>query len=177
MRLLCVGDSNTYGYDPRSYLGERYPAQVRWADRVAQSTGFEVLNDGMNGRSIPNRTCLLSDADMLIVMLGSNDLLNGASARETAGRMEAFLMPLCRQFSQILLIAPPPMRYGDWVREERLLRESAQLAAQYRTLADALGIRFADAGRWGVELTFDGVHFSEAGHRAFAAGLIAELAE
>ena len=29
-RILCFGDSNTYGYDPRSYLGGRYPASVRW---------------------------------------------------------------------------------------------------------------------------------------------------
>ena len=29
-RLLCYGDSNTYGYDPRSYLGGRYPQSVRW---------------------------------------------------------------------------------------------------------------------------------------------------
>ena len=30
---------------------------------------------------------------------------------------------------------------------------------------------FADAGQWGVDLLFDGVHFSEAGHWAFAEGL------
>ena len=29
-RLLCYGDSNTYGYDPRSYLGGRYPDSIRW---------------------------------------------------------------------------------------------------------------------------------------------------
>ena len=29
MKILCIGDSNTYGYDPRSYLGDRYPAEVR----------------------------------------------------------------------------------------------------------------------------------------------------
>ena len=26
-RILCFGDSNTYGYDPRSYFGSQYPAQ------------------------------------------------------------------------------------------------------------------------------------------------------
>ena len=29
-RLLCYGDSNTYGYDSQSFLGERYPESVRW---------------------------------------------------------------------------------------------------------------------------------------------------
>ena len=29
MKIICFGDSNTWGYDPRSYLGERYPKDVR----------------------------------------------------------------------------------------------------------------------------------------------------
>ena len=28
-KILCYGDSNTYGYDPRAYLGGRYPKAVR----------------------------------------------------------------------------------------------------------------------------------------------------
>ena len=26
MKVICFGDSNTYGYDPRGYLGGRYEA-------------------------------------------------------------------------------------------------------------------------------------------------------
>ena len=36
MRLLCFGDSNTYGYDPRSYLGGRYGETVRWPCLLAE---------------------------------------------------------------------------------------------------------------------------------------------
>lgn len=53
-----------------------------------------------------------------------------------------------------------------------LIRESHRLANCYETLAKRLGIFFADAGKWDVELTFDGVHFSEAGQRAFTVGLL-----
>ena len=42
-------------------------------------------------------------------------------------------------------------------------------------LAERLGIRFADAGNWNIPLAYDGVHFTEQGHRAFAAGLLEEL--
>ena len=172
MRLLCFGDSNTYGYDPHSYFGDRYPADVRWADLLAQETGWEVQNAGMNGRMIPTApTVRLPDADVLVVMLGSNDLLNGYSAQETAARMERFLSQAGSCCPHILLVAPPPMKYGDWAADERLLAESARLAAHYRALARQLGIWFADAGDWNVELTFDGVHFSQAGHRTFASGL------
>ncbi len=184
MKILCFGDSNTYGYDPRSLLDARYPADVRWTDTLARDTGWTVLNAGQNGREIPCRptetsriTELLSREapDILVVMLGSNDLLCHPTfdAEQTAARMESFLRTLPPV--RTLLVSPPPMQRGAWVCEERLLAESARLAAQYAALARKLDISFADAGQWNVELTFDGVHFSEAGHRAFAAGLFRTL--
>ena len=178
MRLLCFGDSNTYGYDPRSYFGSRYPAHVRWTDRLARETGWDVINEGMNGRGIPAGGFVsLPHADILLVMLGSNDLLNGCSAGETARRMEEFLSRFRSAYHHILLVAPPPMQYGDWVTEARLLTDSAELADRYRNLAQKLCIHFADAGDWGVELTFDGVHFSETGHQAFAAAVRSTLSQ
>lgn len=175
MRLLCFGDSNTWGYDPRSYFGGRYPADIRWTDRLAADTGWTVLNSGMNGRSIPTRASKLPEADALVVMLGSNDLLMGCSIPEAGRRMGAFLEPLLNSFDFILLVAPPPMQRGAWVSEDVLVERSRQLAGCCRDLAGKLGIGFADAGEWGVELTFDGVHFSEAGHRAFAEGIKSAL--
>jgi lysophospholipase L1-like esterase len=60
------------------------------------------------------------------------------------------------------------MRPGAWVNEARLLEESHKLGPEYRKVAEAFGIGFADAGQWEIALTFDGVHFSEEGHRKFA---------
>lgn len=169
MRLVCFGDSNTYGYDPRSPLGERYSQP--WTRLLRQP----VVELGQNGREIPAVPGILSSVlhpdDLLVVMLGSNDLLCRPqfTAADTAARMERFLrsLPPC----SVLLIAPPPMCRGTWVTEERLLRESAALSSAYRQLAGRLGICFADAGAWDVELSFDGVHFTQSGHRTFAAKL------
>ena len=36
MRMLCYGDSNTYGYDPRGFVGDRYQKESRWVDILAQ---------------------------------------------------------------------------------------------------------------------------------------------
>lgn len=179
MRLVCFGDSNTYGYDPRSFFGGRYPAECRWTDLLAERTGLEVVNLGQNGREIPASTGslagLLRRDDLLVVMLGSNDLLchSGFTTGNVAVRMEGFLktLPPCR----VLLVAPPPMAPGEWVTEKRLLSESAALAGEYESLALRLGIDFADAGQWGVELAFDGIHFTEDGHRAFAKGILEVL--
>ena len=178
--VVCFGDSNTYGYDPRSLPGDRYPKSVRWTGILDSSGSWSVTCCGQNGREIPTlpahweplcRLLEQTQPDVLMVMLGSNDLLCHPrfTAGDVAARMEDFLktLPPCH----VLLVAPPPMAPGEWVREERLLSESAALAGEYESLALRLGIGFADAGQWGVELAFDGVHFSENGHRAFAKGI------
>lgn len=182
-RILCFGDSNTYGYDPRSYLGGRYPASVRWTS-LLEEAGWETVNEGANGRCIPRpeeaaalgRT--FRRAEVLSVMLGSNDLLQRSEAEDCAEQMGRFLSALLEEAPpacRILLVAPPPMRPGTWVNDAETLEESRRLAGCYEALARRLGVYFADAGTWGVELAFDGVHFSGPGHRAFARGMLRTL--
>jgi len=178
IKILCFGDSNTYGYDPRSFFGGRYDAAHRWVDLLAETSGWEVVNAGANGREIPRGSgeverfvqsmSVATLPDLLLVMLGGNDLLQGADALVAAARMEGFLKEIPLAKEQIVLIAPPPMQPGAWVTEERLLTDSVQLASAYAAVAGKLGIRFLDAGSWDIELTFDGVHFTETGHEVFA---------
>ncbi|MGM9604926.1 MAG: GDSL-type esterase/lipase family protein [Faecousia sp.] len=181
MRILCFGDSNTYGFDPRSYLGDRYSAEDRWADILAKQTGWEILNAGANGREIPRNPYALrllsghASVDIFLVMLGTNDLLQGASALEAATQMEAFLNQLLTSCKTILLVAPPPMKRGAWVSTDELVKESSRLAEEYRLLAQKLHIPFADTRGWKIELAFDGVHFTESGHRTFAANIASEI--
>ena len=172
-RIWCFGDSNTYGYDPCGFFGGRYSSP--WPELLAETTGFEVINDGRNGRMIPQRThewdqfrrdAERYQADVLIVMLGTNDLLNGASAAETTARMEAFLAHCIAP--RILLIGPPPMKRGAWVPDDQLVEESKVLSRQFGSLAGRLGVWFADAGEWDIDLAYNGVHFSEEGHARFA---------
>ncbi len=153
-----------------------------WPALLTEKTGFQVINDGKNGRMIPEREYEILQfrrdaeryiADALIVMLGTNDLLEGATAGAAAARMEVFLnrcnMPM------ILLIGPPPMVRGAWVPDDGLVEESKELSRQYEGLAKRRGIWFADAGEWDIALAYDGVHFTEEGHMRFAAGLVSCL--
>ncbi len=176
MKVICFGDSNTYGYDPRSYFGGRYPSEYRWVDLLAANSGWTVRNNGMNGREIPCReTVFPMSTDLLIIMLGTNDLLQGRTSECVAHRMETFLNNLSIQRERILLIAPPPMQFGEWVANQGLIDTSVKLSKCYRMLTRRLGIRFLDAGDWNIPMAFDGVHFTEEGHKAFASALLGEL--
>ena len=191
--ILCYGDSNTYGYNPVN--GLRYPLNVRWTGRLQEMLGTEyrVIEEGCNGRTTVFddpiegwkngldylKPCLNSHKPIAIVilMLGSNDLLEGRSAEETAGRMEKFLRAILETGIPILLIAPPIMKPGAWVQGEAQIQESIKLGRLYRDVANELGTDFADAAEWDVEVAFDGVHFTEKGHKAFAQGLMKHLEE
>ena len=176
MNVICFGDSNTYGYDPRGYFGGRYDADCRWGDILAAETGWDISNMGQNGREIPVAAPAFSvDTDLLIVMLGTNDLLQGRSPEQAAERLESFFSGISLNSNKILLIAPPPMAMGEWVPSPRLIEDSRTFARLCQALAERLSIRFADAGEWDISLAYDGVHFTEQGHKAFAAGLLEEL--
>ena len=176
MKVICFGDSNTYGYDPRGYFGGHYGADSRWVDILAMKTGWTVHNIGQNGREIPSAVPAFPDnTDLLIVMLGTNDLLQGRSPEQAAERLERFLSGISLDRGKLLLIAPPPMALGEWVPSPRGIEDSRIFARLCQTLAERMGIRFADAGKWDIPLAYDGVHFTEQGHKAFAAGLLEEL--
>ena len=178
MQILCFGDSNTYGYDPRDFFGGRYDAEDRWVDILANKTGHDWIQSGANGRQIPRDPYALREqapVDIFLVMLGTNDLLQGATAKEAAARMEAFLTILRPQCNELLLVAPPPMKRGAWVPADALVVESIRLGEEYGLLARKLDIPFVDTRDWKIDLAFDGVHFTEAGHHAFAENLLKEL--
>lgn len=89
-RILCYGDSNTWGFIPGEKC--RYPASVRWTGVVQQQLGndFTIIENGLNGRTTvfddPFYPCrngltgldyaLISSAplDLVVLSLGTNDL-------------------------------------------------------------------------------------------------------
>lgn len=130
-RILCFGDSNTYGFIPVEC--GRYEENVRWPGRLKKLLGDEylVIEEGCNGR-----TCVLDDpredgknglkavepcleahkpVDLVVLMLGSNDLKGyfKASAENIANGAE-ILVKTIKEYTEknqekpakILLMAP-----------------------------------------------------------------------
>ena len=185
LRLVCFGDSNTYGFDPRSFLGGRFGPEVRWTGRLAaMCPDWTVLERGMNGREIPHTAGQMADLDallteaapvgLLFVMLGTNDLLDGpaGAAAELLSavvrRMDRLLLHLTERGVPTLLTAPPALGPAAAVPSTDAVEASHRLGDAYRALAERYGVCFADAAGWGLPLLFDGIHLSEAAHARFA---------
>lgn len=135
--ILCYGDSNTYGYDPRD--GLRYGEEVRWPGvlRRLLGDGYRIIEEGCNGRTCAHTpaeeewkdgrpylpACLNSHKpiDAVVLMLGSNDLKRQFAAEpetlaEGIGRMlqtiAEFLEIKQGSVPYVLVVSPPLIGEG-----------------------------------------------------------------
>lgn len=176
MKIICIGDSNTLGYDPRSFLGEQYPKSCIWTSLLAAKLGAVVVNEGEIGRKVSDIAYVkIEECDCLILMLGTNDILEGRSADRIRQELEEGLRNLPIRAKTILLIAPPSLKLGAWISDFSQVTQSQKLAQEYSELAKHMRFFFVNAVSWDIPLCYDGVHFTEAGHLRFASYLSEKL--
>ena len=198
-KILCFGDSNTYGYIPGGG-GGRYDSDTRWTGILSDKLfpfGYKVIEGGRNGRTTvfeDERSAdrngsnvlgaMLRENDplyMVIIMLGTNDCKRkfSADADMITGGMEV-LISMIRAFSpdiRILLVAPaeinPVVICQDPLEgfDEESVEKSRQLKEKYRELARKTDCELFCAGDIVKADLADGVHLSAESHRTLAEGL------
>lgn len=119
-RILCFGDSNTWGYNPESQFPgrnapSRFPEDVRWTGQLAKLLGDEyiVIEEGLDSRTtcfrdpgyygrsgvdiLPVVLETHSPLDLIIIMLGTNDVktMYAASPHVISAGMER-LIRICK---------------------------------------------------------------------------------
>jgi len=181
-KIYAFGDSNTYGFDPRLGGMGRYPKDIRWTGVLDLMPEYEVNNQGYNGLSIPGSDSAIASIgrsikewspDLILIMIGSNDLLNmsPASCEKVGIRMRQFLTALCDYIPEyvqnMVLVAPPKMSLGDWTDPDTV-KESHKFGTVYESIAGEKQLRFLNACEWELPLCYDGVHLTEEAHLHFA---------
>lgn len=178
MKVLCFGDSNTYGFDPREIFADRY--EKSWCDLLSEKTGWEIINGGSNGRTLPGAVRWIDSylkkfegVTRVLILMGTNDILQGRPTERIVKDMDAVLDHLKSTWPEVeaVLLSPPPIT----LREENLDAQLAKVTAAYSRLAEKRRIFFLDTRSWGLPMAFDGVHLAETGHRVFAENLLEEL--
>ena len=181
--IYCLGDSNTYGYDPRSFFGEAYDAP--WPEQLGKLLSCGITNDGVCGRTIRDvlssydllkRNLQSKRPELLILMLGSNDILmeEDLLPAQLAERMESLLSRLEEDFESlpIYLLSPPDIRIpGDFRQRVR------DTALCLMALAAQRKIDFLDLSACTLPLSYDGVHLTEEGHGVLARILSIEISK
>ena len=192
-RILCFGDSNTWGYVPNMTTLTRYDEGVRWTSILQEKlgAGVRVLEFGLCGceSGFKNRNkCFNANAqelypsilfanlpvDVVIIMLGTNDLKkqNDWHAGDTARNLQA-LLATTRTLSpatKIVLATPVILRNGietDAEFSRDAIAQSVTCAQEVADLALAKSIPLFDTNQYVHELGADGCHFTPAAHKAF----------
>lgn len=192
-RILCFGDSNTYGYSPVD--GQRYGDDINWPGVLGSLLGdsFEVINEGKNGRTIafddPYKdgcngmndieTCLEDHEplDLVIIMLGTNDLkvyfdatpeIVAKNMRELCDRVQA------KTDARVILVSPALL--GDQIEFSPLHLEfgrtqvdySFELAPCFEKIAKEIGAEFIDLAMVAMSSDVDCLHLMPEEHAKVA---------
>lgn len=164
IRILCYGDSNTWGYISGSnHL--RYDNDKRWTKLLANSLGtkFEVIEEGLNSRTLissdprPGKEgksgyeylipCLDTHdpIDLVVLMLGTNELKNAYNkTAEEIGKLieEYFVKTILSRKSQFkdsypkLLIVTPPLvnEHTEYCKEKDKYLGATQKSKDLNTI-------------------------------------------
>lgn len=201
-RILCYGDSNTWGYTPGS--GERFAHDVRWTGVLSGELGpgYRVIEEGLSGRTtvwddpieghkngltyLP--PCLESHRplDLVVLMLGTNDLKRRFSLSAFDIAQGAAVLARAVLGSdvgpggrppQLLLMAPPPLTKLPVYAELFAGGEEKSLgfAHRFAEVADALGCELLDTATLIASSPIDGVHFEADAHRALGLAVAARV--
>ncbi|MBO4389976.1 MAG: hypothetical protein J5825_03875 [Lachnospiraceae bacterium] len=197
-KIICFGDSNTWGYDPAG--GGRLPG--RWPVVLAGLLGnkYQVVEEAQNGRTIAcpdpwewgdkagiDYILPMLESQMpfddLIIMLGSNDLKKKfhLPAGDIAGSLQNILMRT-KSFLKYHLGCEPriivisPVYLGENALTGPFadfftadsVEQSHKLAYWYQLVAAQFDAQFMDAAQVASPGELDGLHMTAEGHSALA---------
>lgn len=200
-KILCFGDSNTYGYIPNN--GARYDKNTRWTGVLSLlSHGkFEIIEDGCNNRTafaanpagkiftgyeiLPE--LLTDDFDAVVLAIGINDtqfLFDTVIEDFTTGieNLINVVQAKCPQ-AKIILLAPSILTddvlNGNFacLFDKTSIEKSRQLPLLYKKIAEKQNIEFFDLNSVAKTSSLDGLHYAPEQHLKIAQAIFTILSE
>ena len=165
--VLAFGDSLTFGVGSKN--GESYP------EALSQMTGLDVVNAGISGEVTAEgvkrfkNVLLESQASLVILMEGGNDILRNQNQTQTKNNLASMIQTARDLQVEVILIGVP---------EKKLFSDSAsfyfELAEEYEVVFD--GEILGDLLR-SNKYKSDPIHLNSAGYRKFAERIVELLQE
>jgi lysophospholipase L1-like esterase len=206
--VLAYGDSLTWGMNAKTMA--RHAHEDLWPTTLEAALGgsARVINAGLNGRTtmfddhaagydrngariLPTILATFDPLDLVIIMLGANDMktfISGSAVAAAQGVKR--LIDIARTFPYegkhaapaILVVSPPVVEAlkpsADFPLLSPRTDESRDLAKHYASVAASAGAAFFDAAMVATAASGgDGVHLDAANTRAIGAALAPVVAK
>lgn len=200
-RVLCYGDSNTWGYIPGS--GGRYAFSLRWTGVLQVKLGeqVQIIEEGLNGRTNAsddpghagrNGATALGPVlkrhaplDLVLIMLGTNDMKQDFQlSAEAIAQGAGILVRIVKEYHgmtpvpEVLLISPPRIRFLPFSSRamfEAAEKKSSTLPQVYERVARECDCQFFNATGIAAASLVDGVHLGKTGHRILGEALVEKI--
>lgn len=203
-RILCYGDSNTWGYISGTDH-KRYGENERWTKLLSKKLGneFEVIEEGLNSRTlISNDTrpekegkngyeyllpCLDTHdpIDLVIIMLGTNELkkVYNKTIEEVGEIFEKYFIKTILnrksqiedKYAEVLIIAPPIADDDGSGKYEGALEKSMKFNEVYMKIAKENNCYFID--NKSLNTGIDKVHLTKESHTMLAEKIYNKIME
>lgn len=203
-RILCFGDSNTWGHDPVdcSRLERRWTVILR--ERLTQYT---VEDDGQCGRAARTFAPEMADTngieafrekyvngietyDLIIIMLGTNDVLNNVNStpEEIAETLREYIAEYRRKHmmdnSKFLIVSPILLRDNllshpifSELYSSGSIEKSKRFEPCLSEMARQEGVYFMNAADFANASEIDGIHMDSVEHEKLAAAMENKIQE
>ncbi|MCM1009761.1 MAG: GDSL-type esterase/lipase family protein [Fusobacterium sp.] len=189
-KILCFGDSNTYGFIPNS--GKRYDKNTRWTGVLQSLCGaeYEIIEAGCNNRTafcdnpagimqtgykiLPQ--FLSEDIDTVILFIGTNDLQFAYDPTEEEIYTGITDLVKLAKGKRVILAAPPVLTkdifngYFACLFDQTSIDKSLLLGKIYERIAREQGCEFIDLNEIVEVSPLDGLHLEPKGHALTAKG-------
>lgn len=202
-KIMCFGDSNTWGHNPVDFsklerpwpvvLGELLPDCEIISEGVCGRTTHMDLPDeeGKNGwdyfRKRLDAGGFADGVDLLIIMLGTNDVLKyfDCSAEESAEAIAEYIRAWRSNGGKDVLVVSP-IYITERALEHPTFKElytakspekSRMFAGAYKAMAEREGAYFTDAARFAKASDIDGIHMTPEEHERLAGAVAGKVKE
>lgn len=190
--ILCYGDSNTFGYNPKD--NTRYDDNIRWTALLQKNLGeeYKIINEGM-----PNRTGFIDNPDgvmfsaqkhfpltlsnlgsvyALILAIGTNDLMFKYNITfDTVEKGLNNLIKTAKEKTNNIIIIPP-VKLKDSVLngffcsmfDKTSIEKSKEIGEIYKRSARENHCLYFDINEFTEPSDLDGLHYDENSHKLLA---------
>lgn len=198
-KILCFGDSNTFGYNPHN--GKRYDENFRWTGILKNlcNKNYEIIEAGCNNRSAFSNNpdgvqftgykvlpeYLKEFYDTIIFAIGINDLQKfyNPTLEEFETGIENLIKKIRESLpkSNIIILSPSHITENilssnfRFMFNETSIEKSKQITPIYEKIANKYNCKFLDLNKIVTPSEIDGLHYEIEEHKKIAQNIITLL--
>ena len=195
-KIVCYGDSNTFGYNPKDT--SRFNEKTRWTGILKNKflNKYEIIEEGLNNRTgfvdnpdgfnhsglkhFPKFIENINDIEIITIALGTNDLQAQFDIDfPTIEKNLENLINYAKEKTNNIIIIPPIIfdervlkgRCGYQYDKDCILK-SKQLPILYKQISDKNNCEYFDFNQFVRVSDDDGLHYDALAHSIIAKELI-----